>query len=141
MKSDRLNKRVPLAEMIGRAKLPDKRLIFFNKASNDGPYKANIVHSPGHEVWGVLYELLEEDIQKLDSIEGGYKRITVNVLIGSDESIEAYAYVAVTPSIVGKPYDWYMHFQFDGVKENGLPPEYIMYLKDVGVTFDRTMSG
>jgi gamma-glutamylcyclotransferase (GGCT)/AIG2-like uncharacterized protein YtfP len=76
--------------------LKDFKLVFDKKA-RDGDYSyANIVQQPGEKVEGILYELAETEISKLDYFEGypfHYKRIEINVL-RNDKHIRAVSYIA-----------------------------------------------
>lgn len=132
MSSARLQNRAPSAQATGRAKLYDRRLVF-NKASNDGSTKANIEYSPGDVVWGVLYELDEKDLQKVDAAEGGYKRIEVEVIIDSGDTVKAFSYVSTNIMTGCIPLDWYIDYILAGAKEHGLPQQYINELQRIQV--------
>jgi len=72
----------------------------FNKMSSRNPEKegyANIVRDNEGVVEGILYEILKEDIIKLDSYEGypsHYDRIYVKVNLKNGKEIEAVTYIA-----------------------------------------------
>jgi len=55
--------RAPSAKPLGRAKLPNKRLVC-NKKSTDCSGKANLIDSAEDTVWGVLYEIDSADAER-----------------------------------------------------------------------------
>lgn len=126
----RLKGRIPSAKPLGRAKLPNKRLVC-NKRSKDGSGKANLLDSTGDIVWGVLYELELADLEKLDRIERGYKRIVLKVITDQEDQIEAYVYVSSDLMDNARPYNWYKQLMIEGACEHQLPGSYIKYLQQI----------
>ncbi len=74
------------------------RLEFNKQASSDpGVGYANIVKDEDGVVEGILYEIAEEGLRRLDCKEGypsHYRRMQVGVVLKSGEEVEAVAYVA-----------------------------------------------
>ncbi len=71
----------------------------FNKEASSGPGVgyANIVEDKDGVVEGILYEITEEGLYKLDDYEvcpDHYARIQVGVVLKSGEGVEANTYVA-----------------------------------------------
>jgi gamma-glutamylcyclotransferase len=128
MKTDRMTKRVPSAKPLSYAKLMDKKLTF-NKISSDGSGKTNIVDSENNVVLGVLFEVDEKDIMKLDAIEKGYEKQDVTVLGTDGQQIHTFTYVSAQTKDGLKPYDWYLNFLIEGAEENKLPKDYVDYLR------------
>ena len=102
----------------------------FNKHSNDGG-KANIMHSPGNIVEGILYSLNEEDLLILDKYEGvatkQYKRHEIEVRDHNKNSIAAVAYKALNTGKVAAPTEEYLNYILEG--KDFLSPEYYTKLK------------
>ncbi|MGQ9801370.1 MAG: gamma-glutamylcyclotransferase family protein [Candidatus Saccharicenans sp.] len=76
----------------------------FNKVEyrNPGEGYANIVQEEGGLVEGVLYDIPDSDLSKLDGVEGypaHYDRIAVSVQLDDGQEIEAVTYVAQPDSI------------------------------------------
>jgi hypothetical protein len=101
---DRIKKRVPSARALGVATLGGYALRF-NKLSKDGSAKANIVPSadPRAVVYGVLYDLDEDERPGLDRAEGlgkGYqiRRVWVS-RVGAEANEEAFTYIAAPEAI------------------------------------------
>lgn len=81
-----------------RAILKGFKLVF-NKISfqNPGEGFANIVEDDKEVVEGILYEIEENDLEKLDRHEGypsHYTRIKVNVTLENGQTVEAITYIA-----------------------------------------------
>jgi len=128
MKTDRMTRRVPSAKPLGYAKLMDKKLVF-NKISSDGSGKTNIVDAKNGVVLGVLFEIDEEEIVKLDDIEKGYEKQDITVLGNDDKPLRAFTYVSTQTKDGLKPYDWYLNFLIEGADENELPKGYVDSLR------------
>lgn len=121
-----LRDRVSSAEPLGRAKLPNKRLVC-NKKSKDGSGKANLEDATD-TVWGVLYKIDSAQLDKLDECEKGYERECLEVLTEKDSSERAWVYIASKPTRLTsdpRPYDWYKELMMKGAREHQLPQFYI----------------
>ena len=109
--------------------LPDYEMIF-NKHSNDGG-KANIMHSPGNIVEGILYSVNEEDLLILDKFEGvetkQYKRHEIEVRNHNKNSIAEVAYKALNTGKVSAPTEEYLNYILEG--KEFLSLEYFTKLK------------
>ena len=71
----------------------------FNKVSSQNPREgyANIVEDAESVVEGILYEIKESDLRKLDKFEGypsHYRRTRVYVKLDNGERVEAITYIA-----------------------------------------------
>jgi gamma-glutamylcyclotransferase (GGCT)/AIG2-like uncharacterized protein YtfP len=64
-----MNQRCPLAKFVCRAKLPSHRLAFTLKSVQRGCGVADVLYDEGKEVWGVVYELPENELRDLDKDE------------------------------------------------------------------------
>ena len=91
----------------------------FNKKSTKGDWSfANIEESEGDVVEGIIFEIIELHLEKLDKFEGApvhYRREKINVISGGNK-IECITYVAQNDYIVEdlKPTDDYMKFLIEG---------------------------
>lgn len=113
------------------ARLTGYRLAF-NKRSNDGTSKANIVPAAGATVWGVVYRCSHDDLQKIDQyegVEGGhYQRHAIRVQLDSGEERDAVTYVAGERSLAAeslKPSTEYLEKILTGARQHRLPDDYI----------------
>lgn len=130
MVTKRLRLRVPSAKVIGQARLLNKRMVC-NKKSTDGSGKANLVDSPGDAAWGVLYKVDIEELSKLDKAEGGYQRLTAQVLTNEEDPIESEVYISMKLTTDPTPYDWYKDLIISGACKHELPRDYLKYLKQL----------
>jgi len=116
----------------------------FDKRSIDGSGKANIVPSKNtdSEIWGVIYEIRDTDLDKLDQGEKGYYRSNIVVLTKDGSTVKAWAYIAQENFITKglKPYMWYKRFLVEGAREHGLPEDYIGTLTVVDAVNDTNVS-
>ncbi len=125
------------AQLCGRGLSPTVRGIGWlagkalvcNKRSVDGSGKANLIDSSTDVVWGVLYELAEADLARLDSFEGGYERQVLPVQLADGTTIQAVTYVSRKLTSEAVPYDWYKALLVAGAREHGLPDAYIAFLE------------
>jgi gamma-glutamylcyclotransferase (GGCT)/AIG2-like uncharacterized protein YtfP len=123
----------------GRAALLDRYCLDFNKLSKDGSGKATVSPRDGYHVWGVLYEVDDAGLARLDKGEGtGYKRSKGNVRTADGIPVEAWVYIATKPitSHELRPYTWYKRFIVEGAQEHLIPPEYITGLREIDAMID-----
>jgi len=64
-----MKERCPSAKFVCRAKLPSHRLAFTRKSVRRGCGVADILRDEMNDVWGVVYELLENELENLDKDE------------------------------------------------------------------------
>lgn len=83
MDYNQMLERCPNSKFAGTAVLRDHKIGFTRKSNKWNSGVADILVSPGDEVWGVLYSVSNEDLLLLDKFEGvsirGYKRIVLAV--------------------------------------------------------------
>jgi hypothetical protein len=97
----------------------------FHKRGRDGSGKCDAwrIESGADELWGVVWEVGEPDLERLDVVEGsGYRRVELSVRSGED-ALEVQTYVArdswIDPAL--RPFEWYRDLVLAGALENGLP--------------------
>lgn len=128
MNAEQMARRVSSASKIGRARLQGSKMVF-NKKSADGSGKANLIESPEGAVWGVVYEMQHDELLMLDRYKIGYHRIGVCVYAEKDP-LTAYTHLSTSLTDRPLPYRWYKGLVLKGALENGLPDEYLEYLKN-----------
>jgi gamma-glutamylcyclotransferase (GGCT)/AIG2-like uncharacterized protein YtfP len=127
-----MRKLCPGARSVGRARLPEHRLVFLQDPIERGPGFGSVVADPGGAVWGVLWDIGEEDLASLDSYEGYpivYERPLVTIDV-EGESLEALAYVAVQAA-EAPPAPDYLEVVIRGALAHGLPGDYVASLRRV----------
>ena len=94
---------------------------------------ADIVANTGDKVWGVIYELTEEDLASLDRAENhpiSYHRISVNIVDESGTNIPCETYEVVNKSVEFLPPSRdYLNQIINGAKKYQLPLDYIEKLQ------------
>lgn len=136
MLTERLQDRVPSAEPVATAILPD-RTLRFHKRSKDGSGKCNLAPAPEDSaaVHGVLFDFSSSDLPALDDAEHrghGYERRRVH-LQTPNGSADAFAYVA-QPAYIDdalRPYAWYQAVVIAGAHQHNLPSAYRTRLETI----------
>jgi len=135
MLTERLAKRCSSAACRNVASVPGYRFTF-SKRSVDLSGKGNILAAAGKTVFGVLFDLDERHLAKLDSLEGvgyGYDRIDQFQIQmpGSDEALQVITYLADKAHTDENlsPYHWYLDLVLAGARQHGLPNEYVQNIE------------
>ncbi|MBE0377806.1 gamma-glutamylcyclotransferase family protein [Pseudoalteromonas prydzensis] len=126
MSSSRLLARLPNARRIGTAILSGYELSF-DMVSSDGSGKGNVRPSndDNAHVYGVVYQLNDDEKTILDTIEGPrYDCVDIQVTLLDGQKIAAHCYMANTTDANILPYDWYMQHVYRGALEAGVPNAY-----------------
>jgi gamma-glutamylcyclotransferase (GGCT)/AIG2-like uncharacterized protein YtfP len=125
-------------ERIGReitpklALLKNYELIFPRKSIIQKGGVASIIEKMGEVVYGVIYELNDNEMEKLDKYEGkgyAYDRININVLKDNEE-ISCETYIAKKEGDF-LPSEEYLKKIITGAKINNLPSEYLEKLEKI----------
>lgn len=130
MSLKRIQHRLSGVTHIGRYKLPGYKLQF-HKAGDDGSAKCDAfkTNNSANHIYGALFKVPSEEIQKLDEIEGvGSGYIRTNVMIMDDvdgKLLEASTYIATKINNNLLPFSWYFNHVYQGAIENQLPEQYI----------------
>jgi gamma-glutamylcyclotransferase len=115
----------PEARALGPGKVDGYRVEFnvFSERWNGGA--ANLEPDPNGYVWGVVWELSEEDARNLDTYVGHptyYAREEVPVGLG-DEVVSCLTYRVRAQHGYVRPTDEYLNRLRSAVRVQGLPPE------------------
>jgi hypothetical protein len=136
---ERMRQNAPDHQLIGLAALRDHRLLFPRHNEKWGGGTASLGHAHGETVWGVLYEVSDNDLEVLDRQEGFrgagdqhnlYDRewLTVELTRPDDGSVprrvRAQAYLA-RPSNPSPPSRRYLDTILAGARHHRLPDEYV----------------
>lgn len=134
-------KRCKSAKFISIASLKGYQ-IAFTRESKIGEYAvADVVKKKDSEVWGVIYEISEEDSGNLDECEGYipvrekikncYNREIIEVFENGDLSKpkKVSIYIAVKQKNPGLPNKQYLDYILRGARHFGLPTDYIQRLE------------
>jgi hypothetical protein len=130
--------RCPSTRFVGVASLSDRRIAFTRSSVNRGCGVADAVKSPGHKLWGLVYELSDADVASLDRSEGYqagrtrncYWRRSCTVFLDGDDSrpFPAETYFAEAQPNPPRPNEAYKLLIVRGARGR-LPPEYVSELE------------
>jgi len=133
MLAQQLQARCKSARTTGVARVTGYRLAF-SKSSKDGSGKATLVADAAEQVFGVVFDIGNEDVSELDRIEGrgkGYERIEMAAQTLPDgRPMTVTTYIAQLDSLDAAlcPYDWYLQLVLRGADQNRLPDYYLTRL-------------
>jgi gamma-glutamylcyclotransferase (GGCT)/AIG2-like uncharacterized protein YtfP len=126
MDSRHMLERVPGAAPIGPARLDGFRLEFNVYSSEWEGGAANLEPDEEARVWGVLWDVPDDQLDGLDAYEGHpvfFRREEVGVQ-GPSEPVRAWTFrVAHQERSYVRPTDAYLHMLRSAVRVQGLPPE------------------
>ncbi len=109
----------------------------FHKTGLDGSAKCNIVETglAGDRVYGVVYEILDHEKERLDRSEGlglGYLERQLDILlVGQQHRVFTYQADAAFINDDLLPYDWYRDLVWQGASYHGLPAAYTANIKSI----------
>ncbi|XP_063610195.1 gamma-glutamylcyclotransferase-like [Penaeus indicus] len=134
--TERIHINNPSAKMVDIGKLKDFRLDFNYFSQRWQGAAATIVEDPGNHLYGVLWEIANEDMKHLDKQEGVdhgvYKAIEVDVEASDGKMVKARSYQLIRPLEKDRrPSFVYLDVILRGAKENGLPKDYIDFLEGI----------
>lgn len=140
MSSARLRKRCSSARKVVNAYLPEY-MFACNKVSKDGSAKANILPAMNAIVWGVIFEIDDNQKSNLDAAEGlgaGYNEATCTIFDSVGNGYRAQIYIADPDATDNsrRPYDWYRQYILTGARENDLPQDYVEQLESIEFEVD-----
>jgi gamma-glutamylcyclotransferase (GGCT)/AIG2-like uncharacterized protein YtfP len=134
---ERLSSRIPNWNgQFRRAFLPGHELRF-NKNSQYFGVAANIMPHLNRQVWGILVEFDERDLELMDEYEGcphHYERKQVNLVIEFGDRTLAHVYIAHQQKIISEmlPHPEYLEYVIRGGLECNLPKDYINAIEALG---------
>lgn len=102
---------------------------------------ANVFPAPGKEVWGIVYEIADEELVILDGFEDGYRRehLPIETVEKDKAPLEALVYVAAIEKNVPLPSVEYRRLIVEGATHWRLPPSYLGLLEAIEVATDGTV--
>jgi hypothetical protein len=128
-----LKKHAPSAKFISKAILPnyEVQFNFLSKTYSGGV--TGVEPAPGKSAQGVIYDITEDDLLKLDKVEGVqqgiYFRHKILVLDELGKIVEAETYRTTEPKGPFKPRKRYLRLMLKGAKQHSLDPDYIKKLE------------
>ena len=135
----RLHEHCPSARFVVPARLADHRLAFtLESKRNWHGGVADVLTSPGDEVWGALWVIDGTHAHALDEQEGvfrdppAYRRVTVEVTTVAGDVVRCRCYRVVRPDPDEfAPSPAYLETLLRGARARGLPADYIARLEAI----------
>lgn len=133
MDRTQMKERCPDSKLIGKAVLHNYKIAFTIFSPKRQCGCADILSSVNSEVWGLLYDISEKDLENLDIAEchpDKYKRFQVVVedVSGEEYTVETYEVVKKEGAFL-KPSKHYLGLMQEAAREFDFPEKYQEMLK------------
>ena len=131
---DQMNHRCPTSSLQGAAWLPGYELGFTHYSSGWNGGVADIVEKEGKEVWGLVFEITEADLESLDVCEGYpdvYTRFQVAVHTDANTLQGVWVYSVVDKKDIIAPSQHYLNIIRSAAKQFAFPQAYQDSLSEV----------
>jgi gamma-glutamylcyclotransferase (GGCT)/AIG2-like uncharacterized protein YtfP len=130
-----MQRRCSSAKFVCVARLANYRFAIARHSRLRNCGTANICPESGTEVWGVVYDISDQDFATLDGFEDGYRRETafVQALNNGDHPLEVLVYMAEKENGVPLPNPAYKRHIIDGARHWQLPQDYCAMLEKIEV--------
>jgi hypothetical protein len=130
-----MRRRCPSSRFVAIGRLPHYRFAIARHSRLRDCGTANIFPEPGGEVWGIVYEVTDQDLLIMDGFEDGYRRERVFVYDASDghHPMAALSYIAPREENAPLPNPEYKQLLLAGARHWRLPPDYCAMLERIEV--------
>ena len=130
-----MQRRCPSAQFVCVARLADYGFAIARHSRLRRCGTANIFAERGSEVWGVVYDVSEQDFTTLDGFEDGYRRERASVYILNDgnQPLDVIVYIAEKENDVPLPNAAYKQHILAGARHWRLPQAYCELLEKIEV--------
>ena len=138
--SQLVKRSLPNARFVTKVKAPDYRLVFTSFSEDDSQEVleggCHLVKAPGDLLLGVLYEVSEDDLIRLDKLtkveKGRYRREYLSVIGEGGKTYDAVAHCIKNQKGRSRPSREYLEHMISGAKEFNFPQDYIQSLAEWG---------
>jgi gamma-glutamylcyclotransferase (GGCT)/AIG2-like uncharacterized protein YtfP len=129
-----MQRRCPSARFVCIARLIDYQFGITRHSRLRDCGTANVIPAPGKEVWGIIYDVNDDELLLLDSFEDGYRRETLMVRSDVGEPLTALVYIAELEHNVPLPSAEYKQLIVEGAKHWRVPNAYLATLEAITIT-------
>jgi gamma-glutamylcyclotransferase (GGCT)/AIG2-like uncharacterized protein YtfP len=138
MNWEQMQRRCPSTKFVCIAVLKNYRFAIARHSRLRNCGTANIFTETGSEVWGIVYDVSEEELAILDGFEDGYRRERVLVLATGDNerSVEVLVYIAEKEDNVPLPNSEYKRLMVAGARYWNIPELYRLMLEQLQAATD-----
>jgi gamma-glutamylcyclotransferase (GGCT)/AIG2-like uncharacterized protein YtfP len=128
-----MQRRCPSSQFVCVAHLADYRFAIARHSRLRHCGTATIIAHRGSEVWGIVYDVSDNDLLTLDGFEDGYRRekVSVTALNAGDHPLPALVYIAEKEENVPLPNPAYKRHLTDGARHWQLPHSYCALLEKI----------
>ncbi len=133
MDQNQMKERCPNAVLVGSAVLKEYRLAFTIFSPKRQCGCADIISSLGDTVYGLLYELSDDELMAMDVFEGHpihYRRTTVEITLG-EKIVSVYTYEVVNKTEGVRPSAHYLGLIRTAANAFNLSPAYCAFLATI----------
>lgn len=135
---EQMRDRCPTARLVGPAVLAGHRIGFSRYSAMWKGGVADVIDEPGHEVWGLLYELEADDLAALDRYEGYPDMYTRDqTTVETDDGAVAGVWVYRVRERLRHvpPTRIYLDVMLEAAEAFAFPAAYVEHLQRVPLTF------
>jgi gamma-glutamylcyclotransferase len=135
MNWEQMQRRCPSSRFICVARLRGYRFAIGRHSRLRKCGTANIFVEPEAQLWGIVYEISDQDLAILDGFEDGYQRKKVQVYAMNDglNPIEVFVYIAPREEQIPLANSEYKRLMLEGAKHWKLPAAYAAILEMIEV--------
>jgi len=128
-----MQRRCPSARFVCVARLPGYRFAIARHSRLRNCGTANIFPEAASELWGIVYDVSDEDLVIMDGFEDGYARAFIDVFALNDGNLPVRSLVYIAPKEDGvpPPNAQYKRHILDGARHWQLPGPYIALLEAI----------
>jgi len=132
MNAAQMTERCPDSKYIFKARLPNFRLDFTTYSRTRGGGAADVVPDGEAEVWGLVYELTEGDLKRMDKREGpNYRRSPMQLDAGKHGDMTAWVYEVINKQPFEAPTVAYRQLLIDAAIKHQFPQAYVALLEHI----------
>jgi gamma-glutamylcyclotransferase (GGCT)/AIG2-like uncharacterized protein YtfP len=136
MNKEQISARCFDPKVVAVAKLADHQLTFFGHSPVWDGGEETVVPAPGHDVWGVVYELSSSDRGRLDDVQdarmdgsGGYFHSPARVTGEAGDEYKVLLYKKTSQGTPQKPSQECLNFIVQSAVDRELPSAYVETLR------------
>lgn len=138
MNWEQMHRRCPSSQFFSIARLPNYCFAIARHSQLRKCGTANIFPQKGSDVWGIVYDVSDQDLITLDGFEDGYRREKLFVLRSGEDQhpIEALIYIAEKEDNPPLPNPEYKRLIVDGARHWHIPESYCLMLEQIHAVTD-----
>lgn len=129
-----MKRRCPDSRLLGKGCLTGYRLAFTHFSSGWNGGTADAIPDPTNEVWGLVYELSKEDMDRLDRCEGcpdTYTRFPTSIKTEAEDITDVWVYAVAHKQCFVPPSPRYLKVIKDAAAKFQFPDRYRSYLDTI----------